>query len=95
MSELNPNPMPGGEFLFYQSDDGRIRLQNKMHWAAHGQTAAEVIHARVDGTKPHAGMTNWVGPKPGKAEAIIAKNYLTPSEITGILATLKALGHIA
>ncbi len=33
-------------------------VQNKMHWAVHGQTAAEVIHARVDGRKPQAGMTN-------------------------------------
>jgi len=39
-------------------------VQNKMHWAAHGQTAAEVIHARVDGTKPQVGMTNWVGANP-------------------------------
>src|ERR1035437_4568999 len=51
-------------------------VQNKMHWAAHGQTAAEVIHARVDGTKPQVGMTNWVGAKPSRAEAVIAKNYL-------------------
>ena len=51
-------------------------VQNKMHWAAHGQTAAEVIHARVDAAKPQAGMTNWVGAKPSKAEAVIAKNYL-------------------
>jgi hypothetical protein len=59
-------------------------VQNKMHWAAHGQTAAEVIHARVDGTKPQAGMTNWVGAKPSKAEAIIAKNYLTPEELNAL-----------
>ena len=56
-------------------------VQNKIHWAAHGQTAAEVIHARVDATKPQAGMTNWVGAKPGKAEAVIAKNYLSPEEL--------------
>jgi hypothetical protein len=59
-------------------------VQNKMHWAAHGQTAAEVIHARVDGTKPQVGMTNWVGAKPNKAEAIIAKNYLTPEELNAL-----------
>jgi hypothetical protein len=56
-------------------------VQNKMHWAAHGQTAAEVIHARVDAAKPQAGMTNWVGAKPSKAEAVIAKNYLSPEEL--------------
>jgi hypothetical protein len=59
-------------------------VQNKMHWAAHGQTAAEVIHARVDAAKPQAGMTNWVGTRPNKAEAGIAKNYLTPEELNAL-----------
>ena len=59
-------------------------VQNKMHWAAHGQTAAEVIHARVDAAKPQVGMTNWVGAKPNKAEAVIAKNYLTPAELNAL-----------
>jgi hypothetical protein len=59
-------------------------VQNKMHWAAHGQTAAEVIHARVDAAKPQAGMTNWVGAKPSKAEAAIAKNYLSPEELNAL-----------
>jgi hypothetical protein len=59
-------------------------VQNKMHWAAHGQTAAEVIHARVSAAKPQAGMTNWVGAKPSKAEAVIAKNYLSPEELNAL-----------
>jgi len=59
-------------------------VQNKMHWAAHGQTAAEVIHARVDAAKPQVGMTNWVGAKPSKAEVIIAKNYLSPEELNAL-----------
>jgi hypothetical protein len=59
-------------------------VQNKMHWAAHGQTAAEVIHARADAAKPQAGMTNWVGSKPNKAEAVIAKNYLSPEELNAL-----------
>ena len=56
-------------------------VQNKMHWAVHGQTAAEVIHARADARKPQMGMTNWVGSKPSKGEAVIAKNYLSPEEL--------------
>jgi hypothetical protein len=36
-------------------------VQNKMHWAAHGHTAAEVIHARVDATQPQLGLTHWIG----------------------------------
>ena len=59
-------------------------VQNKMHWAAHGKTAAEVIYARVDATKPQVGMTNWVGTKPSKAESIIAKNYLSPEELNAL-----------
>ena len=56
-------------------------VQNKMHWAAHGQTAAEVIHARASADKPQMGMTNWVGSKPSRSEASIAKNYLSPDEL--------------
>jgi len=56
-------------------------VQNKMHWAAHGQTAAEVIHGRADASKQDMGMTNWVGTKPSRDEAVVAKNYLTPEEL--------------
>lgn len=59
-------------------------VQNKLHWAAHGQTAAEVVHARVDAAKPNAGMTNWMGAKPSKSEAVIAKNYLAPEELEAL-----------
>jgi hypothetical protein len=60
---------------FFQS------VQNKMHWAAHGHTAAEVIHQRSDATKPYAGLTSWSGDKPRKADASVAKNYLTEDEL--------------
>jgi hypothetical protein len=56
-------------------------VQNKMHWAAHGQTAAEVIHGRADASKQNMGMTNWIGTKPSRDEAVVAKNYLTPHEL--------------
>lgn len=59
-------------------------VQNKMHWAAHGQTAAEVVHARASAAKPQMGMTYWVGTKPSKAEAVIAKNYLSPDELNAL-----------
>ena len=70
-------------------------VQNKMHWAAHGQTAAEVIHSRVDGSQPQAGMTNWVGAKPSKAEAAIAKNYLTPEELNALNRIVTAFLELA
>jgi hypothetical protein len=57
-------------------------VQNKMHWAAHGQTAAEVIHARVDGGQPFMGLKTT---RPGgiirKADVSIAKNYLDGEEL--------------
>ena len=56
-------------------------VQNKMHWAAHGNTAAEIVHARADASRPNMGMTNWLGEKPRKDEAAIAKNYLVPEEL--------------
>jgi len=52
-----------------------------MHWAAHGQTAAEVIYSRVDATQPNMGMTNWVGSRIRKSETEIAKNYLNAEEL--------------
>lgn len=56
-------------------------IQNKMHWAAHGQTAAEIIYRRADSTKPNMGLTNWVGDSIRKTETFIAKNYLTGEEL--------------
>src|SRR5690554_6891026 len=56
-------------------------VQNKMHWAAHGHTAAEIVYMRADGNKPFMGMTNFTGSKPTKSEALIAKNYLTEDEL--------------
>lgn len=56
-------------------------IQNKMHWAAHGQTAAEVIAARADADKPNMGLTNWAGVRPRKSDAGIAKNYLSDQEL--------------
>ena len=56
-------------------------VQNKMHYAVHGYTAAELIHGRVDGDKPFSGMTTWRGERPTESDAVIAKNYLSSDEI--------------
>lgn len=59
-------------------------VQNKMHYAIHGNTAAEVIVARADHTKEHMGLTTWKNAPDGKivkADVSIAKNYLSKSEI--------------
>ena len=56
-------------------------VQNKLHYAAHGHTASEVIYLRVDGTKPFAGLSSFKGSQPTQAEAMIAKNYLSEQEL--------------
>jgi len=56
-------------------------VQNKMHWAAHGHTAAEIVADRADSAKPNMGLTSWAGDKPRQADAEIAKNYLAADEL--------------
>ena len=56
-------------------------VQNKMHWAAHGHTAAEIIFQRIDATKANLGLTHIKGSKPTKQETEIAKNYLNEEEL--------------
>lgn len=63
-------------------------VQNKMHWAAHGHTAAEVIAARADALSEHMGLTSWAnqsrGGSPRKADVAVAKNYLEEQEIEAL-----------
>lgn len=56
-------------------------VQNKLHFAAHGHTASEVIYLRVDSNKPFSGLTTFKGKQPIQAEAMIAKNFLELSEL--------------
>ncbi|MBM4163946.1 MAG: virulence RhuM family protein [Lentisphaerae bacterium] len=63
------------------------KVQNKIHFAVHGQTAAEVIHSRADAEKEFMGLLSFTGSRPHLADAVIAKNYLTVPE-------LRALGQI-
>jgi len=56
-------------------------VQNKLHYAAHGNTASEVIYFRVDSDKPFAGLTSFKSDQPTQAEAMIAKNYLSEKEL--------------
>jgi len=59
-------------------------VQNKMHWAAHGHTAAEIIAKRADAAKPHMGLTSWTGNKLRKSDVTIAKNYLSHEELDAL-----------
>ncbi len=61
--------------LFFQT------VQNKLHWATHGQTAAEVIYQRANAKLPFMGLTSFKGLKPSKQEISVAKNYLSEHEL--------------
>ncbi len=63
-------------------------VQNKVHYAIHGQTAAELIAARADSRQPHMGLTTWPGARIRKADVSVAKNYLSEEE-------LRALNNLA
>ncbi len=60
-------------------------MQNKMHWAAHGHTAAELISMRADAAEPNMGLTSWAGASKGaavhRADVSVAKNYLNEEEL--------------
>ena len=56
-------------------------VQNKMHFAVHGQTAPELIYGRADGDKPFSGMTTWRGEIPVESDSVVAKNYLSRDEL--------------
>lgn len=64
--------------LFFQT------VQNKIHWAISGQTAAEIVHARADARKPQMGLTSYTGGRPRKSDVSIAKNYLTEDELKAL-----------
>jgi hypothetical protein len=61
--------------LFFQT------IQNKLHWAAAGKTAAEIVQSRADASKPNMGLTNWPGSRIRKADVGIAKSYLDAEEL--------------
>ncbi len=63
------------------------KVQNKIHYAIHGQTAAEVIYTRADAEKEFLGLTTFVGNQPTLKEAVVAKNYLNEKE-------LRAMGQL-
>lgn len=56
-------------------------VQNKLHYAAHGHTASELIAKRADAFKPNMGLTSFAGKRVRKQDIVIAKNYLNPKEI--------------
>ena len=74
-TSVDYNPKSDEAALFFKT------VQNKLHYAAHGQTAAEVIESRADAGEPFMGLLSFSGNQPTKAEIIIAKNYLDEKEL--------------
>ncbi len=77
-TSIDYDPSVEASQLFFRT------VQNKMHWAAHGHTAAEVIVARADASVPNMGLTSWSGSGPRRADITVAKNYLAADELEAL-----------
>lgn len=77
-TSIDYDPTQPESITFFQT------VQNKMHWAITGQTAAEIIRARADSAKPNMGLTNWRGVKVRKEDVTIAKNHLSEPELAAL-----------
>lgn len=71
------------------------QVQNKMHWAAHRHTAAEVIYQRADAEEPNMGLTSWEGDRIKRTDTEIAKNYLSADELDALNKIVTAYLDIA
>ena len=78
------------------------QVQNKMHWAAHRHTVAEIVYQRADAEKENMGLTSWEGKRIKRSDTEIAKNYLTQTELDALnkivsayldIAEVRALAH--
>lgn len=95
-TSIDYNPSAESSIAFFK------QVQNKMHWAAHKHTAAEIIYERADSEKQNMGLTGWSGKEIKKTDVEIAKNYLSESELDALnkivtayldIAEVRALDH--
>lgn len=77
-TSMDYDPRMEASVLFFKT------VQNKMHWAAHGQTAAEKIYFSADSTKPNMGLYSFSGSHPTQADALVAKNYCNQEELEAL-----------
>jgi len=77
-TSIDYDPTDDASITFFKT------VQNKLHWAITGQTAAEIIVSRADSTRPHMGLTTWRGAKVRKEDTVIAKNYLAEDELAAL-----------
>ena len=83
-TSIDYDPSVEGTLLFFRT------VQNKMHWAAHGQTAAEKIYYSADGIKPNVGLLSFKGARPHKSDVLVAKNYCTVEELEALNSIVSA-----
>ena len=77
-TSVDYDPRTEASVLFFKT------VQNKMHWAAHGQTAAEKIFYSADSSKPNMGLRSFSGSHPTQSDALVAKNYCTEDELLAL-----------
>ena len=77
-TSIDYDPTQEISILFFKT------VQNKVHWAITGQTAAEIVHDRVSAAKRNLGLTNWRGATIRKQDVVIAKNYLSEPELAAL-----------
>jgi hypothetical protein len=83
-TSVDYDPRMESSMLFFKT------VQNKMHWAAHGQTAAEKIYYSANADKPHMGMLSFKGGQPTQADTLVAKNYCTEDELAALNSVVSA-----
>ena len=88
-TSIDYNPNAEESIIFFK------QVQNKMHWAAHKHTAAEVVFYRADAEKENMGLTSWEGKQIKKSDSEIAKNYLNDEEIDALNKSVTAYLDIA
>ncbi len=77
-TSIDYDPKAESSMMFFK------QVQNKMHWAAHKHTAAEVIYERADAEQPNMGLTSWPGENIKRSDVEVAKNYLNEKEIDAL-----------
>lgn len=83
-TSVDYDPRMESSTLFFKT------VQNKMHWAAHGQTAAEKIYYSANADQPYMGILSFKGEEPKEADALIAKNYCTADELSALNSVVSA-----
>ena len=88
-TSIDYDPKAESSIIFFK------QVQNKMHWAAHKHTAAEVIYQRANADKDNMGLTSWAGREIKRSDVEIAKNYLDEKEIDALNKIVTAYLDIA